>query len=124
MAPLLARRVRPGGTGAFVETFSTNPVLRFARDTLPGRLGIAKLGTEDERPLGLHDLAALRSAFGQLEITCAEMHFLRILDRQVLRYRSPRASTAIGWIDDLIGKLPRSASFSYFQLVAVRKTVG
>ncbi len=124
MAPLLARRVRPGGTGAFVETFATNPVLRFARASLPGRLGVAKLGTEDERPLGPDDLAALRSAFGELAIICAEMHFLRIFDRQVLRYRSPPASNAIGWIDNRIGNLPRSAPLSYFQVVAVKKTVG
>jgi len=122
MAPLLAARVRPGGRGAFVETFATNPLLRAARGALAGRFGIVKLGTDDERPLGPDDLAALRSAFGRLEVTCAQMHFLRILDRQVLRYRYPRASTAMGWVDDRIGGLPRSAPFSYFQVVVVRKT--
>lgn len=121
MAPMLARLVRPGGRGAFVETFATNPVLRFARETLTGRAGIRKVGTEDERPLGPLDVAALRSAFGQLETTCAEMHFLRLLDRQVLQYRRPALTSVIGWIDDRIGRLPRSAPLSYFQVVAVRK---
>lgn len=122
IGPLLASRLRPGGTGAFVETFGTNPVLRFARETITGRFGVRKVGTEDERPLDRTDLAALRSAFGQMEVRCAQMHFLRLLDRQLLQYRSPRLSSAIGWVDDRIGRLPGSAPFSYFQVVAVRKT--
>lgn len=122
VAPLLARRVRAGGVGAFVETFSTNPLLRLARGTLTGRFGVAKLGTDDERPLGQDDLSALESAFGRLEVICAQMHFLRILDRQVLRYRYPPVSSAMAWLDDRIGQLPRSVPFSYFQVVSVRKT--
>lgn len=122
IAPLLARQVRDGGRGAFVETFSTNPALRLARRALPGRLGVAKLGTEDEKPLDRADVDALRAAFGQLDTVCAQMHFLRVLDRQVLRYRSPAASRVLGWVDDRIGRLPRSAPVSYFQVVAVRRT--
>ena len=122
MAPLLAGCVRRGGRGAFVETFATNPLLHFARTTLPGRLGVTKIGTEDEKPLGRDDLSALRSAFGDLDVTCAQMHFLRLLDRQVLRYRYPPASSAAGWVDDQIGRIPGSATFSYFQVVVVRKT--
>ncbi len=122
MAPLLARCVRPGGRGAFVETFATNPLLRMARDLVPGRFGVPKLGTEDERPLGRADLAALRSTFGRLDITCAQMHFLRILDRQVLRYRYPPASSILARLDDGIGRIPSSASFSYFQVIVVHKS--
>jgi len=110
VAPLLAHRVRSGGCGAFVETFSTNPVLRVARANITGRFGVPRLGTIDERPLGPPDVAALRRAFGELRVDCAEMHFLRIFDRQVLRYRYPPVSSAMGRIDDLIGRSPRSAS--------------
>lgn len=121
MAPLLARCVRTGGLGAFVETFATNPLLRLARGAVTGRLGIPKLGTADERPLGPADLDALRSAFGRLDVTCAQMHFFRILDRQVLRYRYPQASSILARLDDGIGRVPGSASFSYFQVVVVHK---
>ena len=121
IGPLLAGRVRPGGRGAFVETFATNPLLHLARRTLPGRLGIRKVGTADERPLGRPDVAALASAFGELELSCAQMHFLRILDRQVLRYRYRRLSAALGWLDDRIAAVPRSTSLSYFQVVGVRR---
>lgn len=123
VAPLLAGMVRPGGKGAFVETFATNPILRAARSTLPGRFGIPRMGTVDEHPLTNDDLAALRSAFGESEVACARMHLLRIFDRQVLGYRLPRVGSALGRIDDAIGKLPRSTSLSYFQVVVVRKTI-
>ncbi len=122
MAPRLALLLRPAGRGAFVETFATNFLLKIARRTLPGRLGIPKLGTDDERPLESDDLDALHTAFGSLAVTCAQMHFLRIFDRQVLRFRYGWASSAIGWVDDCIGRLPRSTPFSYFQVVAVTKT--
>jgi hypothetical protein len=49
------------------------------------------------------------------------MHFLRVFDRQVLRYRAPRASAVMGRLDDAIGCIPHSESLSYFQVVVVRK---
>jgi SAM-dependent methyltransferase len=122
LAPVLAAKVRSGGKGAFVETFATNPLLRVARGGLTGRLGIPKLGTDDEQPLARRDLAALQSAFGHLDVACAQMHFLRLFDRQVLRYRSRRFSSILSQIDDAMGRLPASASFSYFQVVIVKKT--
>ena len=122
LAPALAALIKPGGMGAFVETFATNPVLRLARSSLVGRLGIPKYGTEDERPLGGGDIAALRSAFGHVEVVCAQMHFLRLFDRQVLRYRSPMLSRIVGRIDDATGRMPRSEPLSYLQVVVVRKT--
>ncbi len=122
-ATALASLIRSGGKGAFVETFGTNPILRAARAGLPGRLGVVKLGTNDERPLGARDLNALRSAFGEMTVICDEMYFLRIFDRQVLRYRSPRASRILGMMDDLIQRIPGSARLSYFQVVKLRKTL-
>jgi len=124
IAPLLARRLRPGGAGAFVETFVTNPVLRVARRTLPGRLGISKLGTDDEQPLRRQDLDALHTAFGTMDVRCAEMACFRIFDRQVLGFRYPAASAAFRWADDRIRSLPRSTPLSYIQVVVVHKTAG
>jgi SAM-dependent methyltransferase len=121
LAPELAALVRPGGTGAFVETFSTNPVLKLARRALTGRAGIPRYGTDDERPLDGGDITALRDAFGRAEVRCAQLHFLRIFDRQILRYRSPGASKALGALDDLIGRIPRSVAMSYFQVVVVAR---
>jgi SAM-dependent methyltransferase len=122
LAPLLAALVHPGGRGAFVETFATNPILRLARKNLIGKLGIPRLGTTDERPLDKGDLDALERAFGALDVECARMHFLRIFDRQVLRFKSPRVSAVLGRLDDQIRRIPGSASLSYFQVVVVGKT--
>jgi len=117
----LARLVRPGGKAAFVETFATNPLLRFSRRHLIGRPGIPRLGTLDERPLGPEDIRALQDAFGRATTIVSEMRFLRILDRQVLHYRSPWASKACAIVDDGLGRLPRSASLSYHQVVVLEK---
>jgi SAM-dependent methyltransferase len=123
LAPLLAERIRPAGRGAFVETFATNPLLKAARRKLPGRYGIPKYGTADEHPLLANDVEALRRAFGSLEIQCDQMHFLRILDRQILRYRSSILSRILNRIDDLANHIPGSTRFSYFQVVVLRKTL-
>lgn len=117
----LAKLLRPGGKAAFVETFATNPLLRFSRRHLIGRPGIPRLGTLDERPLGPADLDALRHAFGRADTFVSEMRFLRILDRQVLHYRFPRASRACAIVDEGLGRLPRSACLSYHQVVVLEK---
>lgn len=119
----LAKRLRPGGKAAFVETFTTNPLLRYSRRHLIGRLGIPRLGTLDERPLGPEDIDALRRAFGRAETVVSEMRFLRILDRQVLHYRHPRVSRVCGIIDEGLNRIPRSASLSYHQVVVLEKVV-
>lgn len=121
LAPDLAALVREGGKGAFVETFATNPVLKLARGTLTGRAGIPKYGTEDERPLDGGDITALRSAFGHAAVQCTQLHFMRLIDRQVLRYRWPALSKVVGAIDDAVGRIPRSEWLSYFQVVVVTK---
>lgn len=120
-ATALATHLRPGGRAAFVETFATNPLLRLARRHLIGRAGIPRFGTLDEHPLGQDDVEALRSAFGHAATIVAEMRFLRILDRQVLRYRLPWATAVCRFIDDGIQRIPGSSSFSYHQVVVLER---
>jgi protein-L-isoaspartate O-methyltransferase len=122
LAPLLADHLGLGGVAAFLETMDSNPVLRLARRHLVGRFGIPRYGTFDEHPLTEGDLTVLRNAFGELELRVAEMQFLRILDRQVLQHRRPRASRLLGAVDDfLLGRL-RWRSASYQQVVVLRKS--
>lgn len=123
MAPLLARRLRLGKMAAFVETFASNPLLRLSRRHLVGRAGIPRFGTPDERPLEARDILALRSAFGSAEIVVRQMKFLRIFDRQVLRYRSPPLSSVLGTLDDALNQLPRSEFLSFHQVVVLQKVV-
>jgi SAM-dependent methyltransferase len=112
VAPLLARHLRRGGRAAFLETASSNPLFRIARRGLVGRFRVPRYGTEDERPLARHDLAVLEEHFGPLRVEVAEMQFLRILDRQLLGYRHPRASRMLAWVDDRLLRLGwRSGSY-------------
>ncbi len=123
LAPLLAQRLQFGKTAAFVETFASNPVLRFSRRHLVGRAGIPRFGTPDERPLEVSDVLALRAAFGSVRTVVREMRFLRIFDRQVFRYRFPPLSSALAKFDDALNRLPRSEFLSYHQVVVLEKTV-
>ena len=117
----LARRLRTGGKAAFLETFATNPLLRFSRRHLIGHAGIPRLGTLDERPLGPEDIESLRQAFGRAETVVAQMRFLRIFDRQVLRRRSRWASRACGFLDDRLLRVPGSTALSYQQVIVLEK---
>jgi SAM-dependent methyltransferase len=124
VAPILAGLLRQGGVAAFIETMDSNPVLRVARRHLVGRFGIPRFGTLDEHPLTRADLAVLERAFGQLEIGVPKMTFLRIFDRQILRHRHERASRALGAVDDFLLERLRLGSWSYHQLLVLRRTAG
>ena len=113
VAPQMVGLLRPGAVGAFVETFDSNPLLRLARRRVVGRLGVPRYGTPDEQPLRPADIAAVRDAFGSAKAVVPEMAFLRMLDRQVLRYRWRPASRILGGIDDLLGKIDRLSFLSY-----------
>lgn len=116
VAPILAGCLRRGGRGAFLETMDV-PILRLARSHFVGRFGIPRYGTTDERPLGARELEILRSAFGIVKSGVAEMRFLRIFDRQVLRYRSRHASKLLGAFDDFLLKHTRLGRWSYHQVL-------
>jgi SAM-dependent methyltransferase len=98
-APALGALLAPGGRAAFLETMSTNPVLRLARRRLAGRYGIARHGTPDERPLRRGDLDLLSASLAPVRVVVAEVNCARLLDRQLLAYRSRHATRALGAID-------------------------
>jgi SAM-dependent methyltransferase len=121
LAPALAATVRPGEVAAFVETMDTNPVLRFARAHLVGRFGIPRYGTIDEHPLVDSDLAALRDAFGSLKLATESFHFLELFDRQILKYRSQRASSVIKALDEKIKNTSLGERWGYHQVLIARR---
>jgi len=121
IAPLLGELLVAEGRGAFVETMALNPLLTLARTHLAGRLGAAGYGSEHEQPLDRDDLATLARTFAKVEVLTAQMSFLRIFDRNVLRYRAPRLSESLGRIDDRL--LARGyGSLSYHQVLKVSKS--
>jgi hypothetical protein len=116
--PRAAREVRrllgSGGRAAFRETLSTNPVLRFCREHLVGRFGIAKVGTPGERPLGRREFRELSRVFRRVGFSYPDFLFFRILDRNVFRYGN-RIVNQIAWrLDGLVHRyLPFLLPFSY-----------
>lgn len=120
IVPLLSEILVPGGRGAFVETMGLNPLLNLSRRRLAGRGRVASYGSEDERPLDSSDLRVLERGIGPVERVVGEMRFLRILDRNVLRYRRPAASAVLGAIDDALLRLGLGV-LSYHQVVKVAK---
>jgi 2-polyprenyl-3-methyl-5-hydroxy-6-metoxy-1,4-benzoquinol methylase len=121
VAPVLAAHLRPGGVAAFVETMDSNPLLRLARRHLVGRFGIPRFGTLDEHPLTRTDIEVLKGSFGELEIRVPQLTFFRIFDRQVLRFRSTRASRVLGALDDLLLTRLHLDSWSYHQLLVLTR---
>lgn len=112
------RILRPGGRAIFVENSGENPLLSFARDRLAGRWKIPRLGTVDEHPLTSGDLEALRRVFAAVRAHYPVFEFLTLFDRQVLRFRFPRASRAIRALDDAVhSRMPAARRFSYRVIV-------
>jgi SAM-dependent methyltransferase len=107
------RLLRPGGRALFIENSALNPVLRFAREHVTGRFGIPRLGTVDEHPLTAEDYALLESLFADLKLHFPVFEFFRLFDRQVLRFRSDRASRLFLALDDALERRPRSRGYSF-----------
>jgi len=116
-APIFRELLVPGGRGAFVETMGLNPVLALSRTLLSGRAGVASYGSDDERPLDRADLRVLEMNLGPVELSVGEMRFLRIFDRNVLRYRHHALSRLLGRGDDAMLALGLGV-LSYHQVVS------
>jgi ubiquinone/menaquinone biosynthesis C-methylase UbiE len=114
----LRRLLRPGGRAIFIENSGENCMLTFARRRLAGRLGIPRLGTEDEHPLTTRDLDDMRGVFSRVTAHHPVFEFLVLFDRQVLRFRHPRASRLLRRFDDAVHRrAPRLRRFSYRVIV-------
>jgi hypothetical protein len=116
-APVLGRLATADAKIAFLETMATNPFLRVARTHLAGRFHIPKIGTEDEHPLDRDDMATLSRSLGPLRVEVREMHFFRMVDRQMLGGRYPRVSHVLRTVDDVLGKRPSLSYLSYDQVL-------
>jgi hypothetical protein len=109
----------------FLENSARNPVLMLARRHLAGRVGIPRLGTEDEMPLRRTDVTVLSEAFESIELSYPVFEFLRLFDRQVLRFRWPPASRLIAAADAAIARLvPAVRPFSFRVLVTATPSSG
>jgi ubiquinone/menaquinone biosynthesis C-methylase UbiE len=118
------RVLKPGARAIFIENQLTNPLLRFARNKLTGRYGVARLGTLDEHPLLRNDLDSIAARFESMRLTYPDFRFFDLFSRNVLRYR--RAQWLAKWLhrlDELIyRRLPTLRRFGYHVIVEVRRS--
>ena len=118
----LARVMKPGARGVFMETSALNPALRLARRHLTGRFGVRRLGTPDEHPLGRDDLALLSERFRRAEVDFPVFHVLHILDRNVFAFRHARLTKVLYHADQaVVRRLPALGFLSYFLRVRLEK---
>jgi SAM-dependent methyltransferase len=116
-APQIARVLRSGGRAVFMENSARNPILMAARRHVAGRFGVPRLGTEDEAPLSAAQIVALAPHFAGVELSYPVFEFFRIFDRQVLRFRSPRASRILQRMDRAAGRFRPLQRYSFRVLV-------
>lgn len=116
----LARVLRPGGRGVFLETWQRNPLIRAAR-RLRGRTGIARHGTPDERPLVPADLDLLRRAGFVVEVAFPAFMLFRLFDNNILRGRVPLASRILRAVDVALDRVRPLRPWGYYVAVLLTR---
>lgn len=122
LTPELKRLLAPGGRALFIENSGLNPILRFARERVIGRFGIRRVGTADEHPLVDGDYELFESAFTQVRRIYPQFDFLKLLDRQVFRYRRPRVTRVCFGFDRFVERrVPALHRYSFRVIVELAR---
>lgn len=116
----LARVMPTGAEAVFLETWARNPALRWAR-RLRGKAGVAKWGTDDERPLLPEDIDDLAAAGFEVTLSYPGLVLFRLLDNNVLKRRWARATKVIDAIDDGLSKIKAIKPFGYYVIIHLRR---
>ena len=113
------RVLRPGGVAVFFENQARNGLLAGSRRLLLRSGVLARVGTEDERPLDRGDLAALHRLFARVREEYPTLYLLELLSRSILRYRGHRLwQRADAW---LWRRAPRLRPYGYHVLLILTK---
>jgi ubiquinone/menaquinone biosynthesis C-methylase UbiE len=117
------RVLKPGARAIFIENQVTNPFLRFARNRLTGRLGVARLGTLDEHPLVARDYDAIRRLFPSVRLHYPDFRFFGLISRNVLKYRRALwLAKVFAKLDEWIYRfLPPLRKYGYHVIIEVRR---
>lgn len=119
--PEIARVLKEGGTGVFVENFGFNPLLNFARKFLLGKFGTQRKGTLDEHPLTVKDLKIMKKYFREVKVETNTVLFTRLLAR-VFSYKSKELNYITALFDKAFSMCSKSLKFlSYTQLLVIKK---
>lgn len=110
----LHRVLKPGGRAVFCEPWGGNPLLQFARRTLPYP---AKHRTPDEAPLTRSDLAPLEAVFPNLELQGFQL--LGMVRRLGI---GPGLCRPLDWIDNrLLSRLPALSHWCRYVVLRLRR---
>jgi ubiquinone/menaquinone biosynthesis C-methylase UbiE len=113
------RVLRPGGVAVFFENQARNSLLAVSRRRLLRSRALARVGTEDERPLDRGDLDALRRLFLRVDEEYPSLYLLELFSRSILRYRGHRWwQRADAW---LWRRVPRLRPYGYHVLLRLTK---
>jgi ubiquinone/menaquinone biosynthesis C-methylase UbiE len=113
------RLLRPGGVAVFFENQARNRPLAWARRRLLHSRALARVGTEDERPLTRADVERLRGVFSRAEERYPGLYLLELFSRSVLRYRGHRFwQHADAW---LWRRVPPLRPYGYHVLLRLEK---
>lgn len=116
----LRRVLRPGARAAFVETCGGSRVLMAARRVIPGRLGIEKASSEDERPLGVAARAVLLRVFGDaVSLDYPDPLFFRMLSYVPPLHRRP-AQRVLSALDGVLQHVRGLRHWSYFGVIRMQ----
>lgn len=118
VAPMIRDMLEPGGQAAFLETTGLNPLLRLARHTLAGRVGVARYGSDDQRSPSEADRGRIRREIEAVDLAVAEMPILTVFARNVLRFRVLWASAFLRTRDAVCLRLGLR-DWSHHQVVAL-----
>jgi SAM-dependent methyltransferase len=113
------RLLRPGGVAVFFENQARNRPVAWARRRLLHSRALARVGTEDERPLDGEDLRSLKALFAVVEQRYPSLYLLELFSRSILRYRGHRLwLRADGW---LWRRVPPLRPYGYHVLLRLEK---
>ena len=115
----IARVLKPGAPGVFIETMAFNPLLNAARRTIPGRFGIEKSSSDDEAPIGPAGVARLRGAFpGTVSVEWPAVVFMRMLS-YVRLFQAPPLMAFLRGLDRAVASVPGLRRLSYFGVIVM-----
>jgi ubiquinone/menaquinone biosynthesis C-methylase UbiE len=109
----LRRVLRPGGVAVFCEPWGENPLLTWARRSVPYP---GKERTPDEQPLRRRHVRTLRRSFPRLQVRGYQ---LLSMARRVVRGR--RVRQGLDWCDRiLLGRVPALEHFCRYVVLTLR----
>ena len=121
----IRRVLTPGGKAAFIETSGRNPILIFCRNSLAGRFGIPKYGSDDEHPLDVDAQHLLERLFpAAVRLHYPMMLFFRLLTAHIALFRIPPLDTMTKLLDRSVHRVPWLRPYSYYLVVELIKPLG